>query len=79
MKIRKGDIVKLKDGRIGIIVYRKSNQEIYINSEHYNIAVAEKNKQERDKLILGIRQGLLGCNIDTEKDQIIENLSKTLK
>lgn len=49
-KVKKGDIVKLNNGKVGMVTYRKSNCEIGINFAHFHLMMSKpyslKNKQD---------------------------------
>ena len=58
MKLRIGYVVKMKDGRIGMITWRKSNEEIGINFNHYhiieNVLGKDKTPQQRKEWIVAM-------------------------
>ena len=79
MRIRKGDVVKIQSGEIGMVVRYKSNDEIGINFGHYRIAMIEKDEKRKEDLLLAIKQGKFGLDIETDIPDIKENITQGIK
>lgn len=69
--IKKGYIVKMKDGRIGMVVWRKSNDDIGINFGHYHIIT---NTIGKDNTPTEQRDWIMKMGVDGtfDKTEIIE-------
>lgn len=69
--IKNGYIVKVKDGRIGMVIFKRNNSDIGINFNHYHQIISFLGK---DLSPIEQRDWIMKMGVDElfEKDNIIE-------
>lgn len=63
--MKKGDVVRIKkSGQVGMITWKKNNQEIGVDVGHYHIVKATKGTCKLENLVG------LGCDVVLTKDEL---------